>query len=279
VRGRTDLGGKRVVVTGGSSGLGLELATRLAADGARIALIARDEDRLEQARERILDSVPDAVLLTASVDVIDDAALAGAFARLANELGGIDVLINSAGILREGHFELCPGSMFREVMDINYFGVLSCTRAALPHLKEARGKLVNVASIGGLAGVFGYTAYNASKFAVVGLTEALYYELTPQGVSVHLICPPEFDSAMVAAMNESRTAENRAHTLTIPKHDVEAIARDSLAGIARGRFLTVPGRRARLAVALMRHLPRLTRTLGTVRVRAVYRGPTARGPA
>jgi 3-dehydrosphinganine reductase len=275
--GTTDPSGKRVVVSGGSSGLGLKLATRLAADGASVALIARDEDRLEQARKRILASVPDALVLTASVDVIDEAALATAFERVAHELGGIDMLINSAGILREGYFDLCAGSMFREVMDINYFGVLNCTRAALPYLKKARGTLVNVASIGGLAGVFGYTAYNASKFAVVGLTEALYFELAPQGISVHLICPPEFDSAMVAGIAASRTPENRAHTLTIPKHDVDTIARESLAGIAQGRFLTVPGRRAKLAVALMRHLPGLTRTLGAARVRRVYRGPTTRG--
>ncbi len=275
--GRTDPVGTRVIVTGGSSGLGLQLATRLAVDGASVALVARDRDRLERARERILASVPSALVVTASVDVIDDAAVATAFAWLAGELGGIDMLINAAGILREGYFELCPESMFREVMDVNYFGVLNCTRAALPHLKKARGKLVNVASIGGLAGVFGYAAYNASKFAIVGLSEALYYELEPQEISVHLICPSEFDSAMVAGIDASRTPENRAHTLTIPKHDVDTIACGSLAGIAHGRFLTVPGRRARLAVALMRHLPGLTRRLGAARVRAVYRGPATRG--
>ena len=159
-------------------------------------------------------------------------------------------------------------------MDINYFGVLNCTRAALPHLKQTRGSLVNVASAGGLAGVFGYTAYNASKFAVVGLTEALHYELRPQGVSVRLVCPPEFDSAMVAAIDASRTPENRAHTLTIPKHDLETIADDTLRGIARDRFLTVPGSRARVAVAVMRHLPSLARAFGDARVRRVYRGPS-----
>ena len=274
MRSATSFTGQRVVITGGSSGLGLVLGRRLAADGARVALVARDPDRLERARASIAAAFPSATVLAAHGDVVDATVLPGAIAALAAELGGIDILINSAGILREGYFEHCPEAMFREVMEINYFGVLNATRSALPHLKRAHGKLVNIASIGGLAGVFGYTAYNASKFAVVGLTEALRYELTPQGVSVHLVCPPEFDSPMVAALDASRTPENRAHTLTIPKHTVETIAGRTLRGVARGQFLTVPGSRARVAVAFMRHLPGATRALGDARVRRVYQGPT-----
>ncbi len=270
---RARFSGKGVIVTGGSSGLGRALAERLAADHARVALVARNPARLERARAEILAAVPQATVLTAALDVAETDTLDDEFVRLADELGGIDILINSAGILREGYFEQLSVDAFREVIEINYFGLLRCVKAALPHIQARRGRIVNIASLGGLSGTFGYTAYNSSKFAVVGLSEALRYELAPQGVSVHLVCPPEFESPMVDALDRTRTPENRAHTLTIPKYDIDTIARDTLRGVGRGSFLIVPGSRARLAAGLVRHLPGVSRSLSDARVRRVYRGP------
>jgi len=155
---------ERVVITGGSSGLGLEMARRLAAEEASLALVARDAERLEVARQELLSRGAQAVeVITA--DVRDSAALSAAFADIAERLGGIDMLVNSAGILREGYFESLPEETFHSVVEVNLVGPVNVTRAALPYLRAARGAVVNVASVGGLQGVFGYSAYNASNSA------------------------------------------------------------------------------------------------------------------
>ena len=251
-----------IIITGGSSGLGLELARRLAAEGARLTLIARDRHKLEQAAQELHARHGGAHVSVESLDVRDEAATHTCMRRIVDAHGRIDMLINSAGILREGYFEKLALKDFREVMEVNYFGLLIATRAALPHLRASRGRLVNIASMAGLTGAFGYAPYCASKHAIVGLTESLRYELKPLGVKVHLVCPGEFDSPMVDELDRYRTPENRAHTLTIPKATVAAIAEATLAGIRADRFLIVPGMATRLVAFATRHFPALTRALG-----------------
>ena len=253
---------RHIVITGGSSGLGLELARMLTDRGARVTLLARDGTKLDQAADELRRRNPKAHVGVVSVDVSDESATQAAMQRAAGANKGIDVLINSAGILREGHFEQLPMKAFRDVMEVNYFGVLNAIRAALPHLRASKGRLVNIASMAGLTGVFGYTPYCSAKHALVGLSESLRYELKPMGVKVHLVCPGEFDSPMVDELDRNRTAENRAHTLTIPKTTVTRIARDTLAGVQAGRFLIIPGALTRAAAFGIRHLPAVTRALG-----------------
>lgn len=253
---------QHIVITGGSSGLGLELAQQLAATGARLTLIARDPKKLEEAAEDVRRHTPRAQVNVQAVDVCDEQATIAAMQQIAEQNQGIDMLINSAGILREGYFEQLALKDFRDVMEINYFGLLNSTRAALPYLRKSQGRLVNIASMAGLTGAFGYTPYCASKHALVGLSEVLRFELKPQGVQVHLVCPGEFDSPMVDALEQYRTPENRAHTLSIPKASVAVIATDTLAGIRAGRFMIVPGRITRLAAFFVRHCQWLMRLLG-----------------
>lgn len=264
---------QRIVITGGSSGLGLALAHALARDGARLTLIARDPHKLEAAASAVQGAAPGTSVQVVSVNVADEAKVANAMERIALSGGGIDVLINSAGILREGYFEKLPMSTFREVMETNFFGLLNATRAALPYLRTSHGRLVNIASVAGLAGVFGYTTYCSSKHALVGLTESLRYELRPQGIRVHLVCPAEFDSPMVDELDTYRTPENRAHVLTIPKASVDTIVKDTLAGIRAERFLIVPGTTARVAAFGLRHFPGIFRANADRMLRKVYRGP------
>ena len=262
---------QHIVITGGSSGLGLELASQLAAKGARLTLIARNLAKLEQAASDLRQQVPGTRVAVQAVDVCDEQAISGVMQQIAQQGQGIDMLINSAGILREGYFEKAPLADFREVMEINYFGLLNATRAALPYLEQSRGRLVNIASMAGLTGAFGYTAYCASKHALVGLSEALRYELQPKGIRVHLVCPGEFDSPMVDELDKARTPENRAHAQIIPKAGVEPIARDTLAGIRTGQFLIIPTLPARLTALGIRLMPRLVRWLGDRTIAGVRR--------
>jgi 3-dehydrosphinganine reductase len=261
-----------IVITGGSSGLGLELARRFAADGARLTLIARDRGKLEQAANELQTRHGAANVGVESLDVRDEAATQACMQRVADTQGRIDMLVNSAGILREGRFEALPMQTFREVMEVNYFGLVGATRAALPHLLASRGRLVNIASMAGFTGVFGYTSYCASKHALVGLTETLRFELEPRGIKVHLVCPGEFDSPMVDEVERHRSPENRAHALTIPKASVESIADGTIMGLRSGRFVIVPGGTTRLVAFAVRHFPGLVRALGDRTIARVQRG-------
>lgn len=263
---------QHIVITGGSSGLGLALAKRLAARGAALALIARDAHKLDQAAKEIRDLFPEAHVLTWSVDVQNPAQLNAAFNDIAVALGGIDVLINSAGILREGHFDELALDDHHTVMNINYFGVLNTIRAALPHLASSRRpRIINIASIAGLTGVFGYTAYCASKHALVGLTESLRYELEPRGITVQLVCPGEFESPMVDKLDLQRSPENQAHAQTIPRVEVEIVVREILQAMTTQDYLIIPGRLAKLSAFGLRHFPAVSRTLGKLRIRRASR--------
>lgn len=264
--GSTIFTDKHVVITGGSSGLGLELARRLVDQGARVTLMARNQAKLDEAIAELMRRRPGAQVSALSLDVSSEEGARKAMARAADDNGGIDILVNSAGILREGHFEQIPLQEFRDVMDVNYFGVLNATRAALPYLKSSQGRLVNIASMAGLVGVFGYTPYCSAKHALVGLSETLRYELTPMGVTVHLVCPGEFDSPMVDELELTRTPENRAHTLTIPKVSVELVAKDTLTGVQAGKFLIIPGFTTRATSHAIRLLPAVVRALGDRKV-------------
>ena len=140
-----------IVITGGSSGLGKALAQRFVKSGANLALIARDKNKLASVKAML------SVICGAGqrieifpCDVSDYAATEKTINNIADTLGLPDILINSAGILREGYFENLPLSTFREIMDINYFGVLNCTKVIIPFFRQkGRGRIVNISSLGG----------------------------------------------------------------------------------------------------------------------------------
>ena len=263
---------RRTVITGGSSGLGLALALALAEEGDELVLIARNLAKLEAAAAEIRAAVTGTRVSYYSVDVSDSQALQDTFEDIIEQIGGIDLLINSAGILREARFEDTTEATFRETFDINLFGVINCCRAALPSLKENSGTIVNIASMASHAGVYGYSAYCASKHALKGFTESLYFELKPQGVRIQLICPPEFDSPMVDALDEDRSPENMAHTQMIPKEPIEVIVRDTMKAIRTGQYHTVTGFNARLTGFAIQHFPSLSRKLGERMIRKGSRG-------
>jgi 3-dehydrosphinganine reductase len=260
--------GKNVVIAGGSSGLGLALARRFAAEGATAILIARDEEKLELAKKEIIRAGGTAHIF--STDVTHIEAVTKTFKRIAEEIGPPDMLVNSAGILREGYFDQLSLEIFREVMETNYFGTLHAIQAALPFLIKRRGRIVNISSVAGLMGVFGYTAYCSSKFALNGLTESLRYEMKPLGVKVHLVCPSEFVSPMTLSLSETRTPENKAHTLTIPEYDLDTMVRDTVIGIKQERFLIIPGWWCRLMVWTAKIFPSLGRFISDRRIRAAF---------
>jgi 3-dehydrosphinganine reductase len=265
-----------IVITGGSSGLGKALAGRFARRGASLALIARDPVKLEKARGEIIAlCLPGRRVEVFPCDVADHAATVKTFDAIASIMGAPDMLVNSAGILKEGYFETLSPGVFRQVMDINYFGALHCTMAVIGHFRsKGKGTIVNIASLGGRMASFGYAAYCSSKFALVGLTETLRCELTPRNVRVHLVCPGEFDSPMVEELNTYRTVENRVLTQTVPVLSLDRVADEAIAGIEKGRYLIIPGIAGRILDALSRWFPAASRAIVDRRIRTVYRGPS-----
>lgn len=263
------------VITGGSSGLGKALGKRLVEKGAVLALIARDRSKLEKARDEMTGhSTGNPRVEIFPCDVSDDADVDKAFKAIADTLGMPDILINSAGILREGHFEKVPLSTFREVMDIDFFGVLNCTRAVLPYFRQkGRGRIVNISSLGGRIASFGYSAYCSSKFALVGLTDTLRVELKPQNIKVHLVCPGEFESPMVDELNTYRTIENRVLTQTVPVLPLDVVADEVVRGIQKGRYLIIPGFITRFLEMSSRWFPSISRLVVDFQIRRVYQGP------
>lgn len=177
-----------VIITGASAGIGRSLALRLADEGARVVLAARSVERLESLAQECRQRGGQALVV--STDVADETQCWMLVERTLQEYGRLDMLINNAGIGLVARLDELPDlRLFKQVLDVNFYGVLYCTHAALPHLKQAKGRLVNISSVGGLSALPHNTAYIASKFALEGFSESLRMELHADGVSVTVISP------------------------------------------------------------------------------------------
>ena len=177
--------GAVAVVTGGSRGIGREVAMLAAQKGARVGLVARNAPDLEAVLKEIGGRGA-----VATADVADQAQTERALAALAAELGPVDILVNNAGIGSYGRVVDLPVGEFERVMRVNYFSCVYATKAVLPSMLERRrGHVVNVASIAGRIGPPMEAAYAASQFAMVGFTEALFFEVRPHGIGVSMVNP------------------------------------------------------------------------------------------
>ncbi len=181
--------GKSVLVTGGSRGLGLEMGRLLVESGARLAICARDAKELEIARAELQRDSQSEVLAIAG-DVRNQADVQSIVALVEERFGSLDVLINNAGVIEVGPLDSMTLDDFREAMDTHFWGPLYTTLAALPGMRRRRwGRIVNIASVGGKRAVPHMLPYDASKFALVGLSIGLRTELAKEGILVTTICP------------------------------------------------------------------------------------------
>ena len=252
VKGQRDYHNYRVFITGGSTGIGLALARAYARLGAHVAIFARDEGKLRAARTLIEDArrAPRQQVLALALDVGDEAAVRARTAEAMAQLGPPDILINSAGIIANDRFDNLSGDTIEAILRTNVMGMVHVTHALLPALKARRGQIVNLSSVAGLMGAYGYTAYGASKYAVVGLSECLRSELKPDGVTVTVVCPPEVDTPMVAVEEATISPESRAVKQLAGVLNPDAVARTIVKGVGRRRFRIIPGVLARLVYVL-----------------------------
>jgi short-subunit dehydrogenase len=179
---------KTVIVTGASSGIGKAVTLQLADEGAWLALAARDAQRLDELAMACQQRGSKAIAIP--TDVEDESRCRALIQRTQETYGRIDMLVNNAGMTVVSKLEDLPDlHLFKQVMDVNFYGTVYCTYYALPYLKETSGRIVNISSLGGVLAIPFNTSYSASKFAVNGFSDSLRMELTKTGVSVTVICP------------------------------------------------------------------------------------------
>jgi len=192
--------GRAAIVTGGASGLGLQVATRIAAEGGKVALWDINPDALAEAKKS------SGALHTQVVDVSDYQAVAKAAKESSAALGRIDILVASAGItgatVPVSNF---PVDSWLKVIDVNLNGLFYCCREVIPFMSQnGYGRIVNIASVAGKEGNPNASAYSASKAAVIGLTKSLGKELATQGILANCITPATFESAILSQLPQSQ---------------------------------------------------------------------------
>jgi NAD(P)-dependent dehydrogenase (short-subunit alcohol dehydrogenase family)/uncharacterized protein YndB with AHSA1/START domain len=256
-RRRRQLAGQRVLITGGSSGIGLATAEQLAAEGARLALLARNQDGLARARQRIEASTPLAEVHTFAADVRDRAALAAAVEEAAARLGGLDVLVAAAAGAAFGPFVETEAEDFDQTIATILGGAAGAIRAALPALEQSRGAIVCVGSIAARLPLPGLSAYTAAKHGLVGLLDALRIELAEAGspVSVSLVNPGAVDTPLWDHL-ESQTG--LLPPVPPERYAPEAIAAAVVETVRRPREEISVGGSAALQVAMFERLRRPT---------------------
>lgn len=180
--------GSRIILTGASEGIGRALALALAARGARLALAARDRERLDSLAQQCRASGGEA--LAVPTDVTSQQDLEWLVAESVKSFGGLDAVIHNAGITMWSRFDTLQDlSIFERLMEVNYLAPVRLTALSLPHLKQSRGLIVAVASLAGLTGVPERSAYAGSKHAMVGFFDSLRIELAGSGVDVSVVAP------------------------------------------------------------------------------------------
>ena len=253
----TDLNQRNVFITGGSSGIGLAAAKQLAALGANIVIFSRNQERLIHAAKEIEGARKDSDVRVQylPLDVSDNTMTKDVMERAVDKMGPPDILINSAGISSPNYFENITYDQFAGTLTINLFGTRNTIAALLPHMKEKGGHIINVSSVAGFVGVFGFTDYSASKFGMIGFSESLRSECKQFGILVSVLCPPDTDTPMLAAENVNKPAETKAVSETGGLLSADYVARTMIKGIGKKRFMIIPGVMGKMTYLAKRLLP------------------------
>jgi 3-dehydrosphinganine reductase len=264
-----------VIVTGGSSGIGLATATAYARRGLDVAIVARTPERLESARAALQAAArsDSQVIVAAQADLCDPAATASAIGEVLEAQVCPDIVVNSAGVINVGEFTQMGPEQFEGNIDSGFWSVVNPCRAIVPAMIErGRGHLVNVSSVAGFLGIYGYTSYSAAKYAVMGFTEALRCELEPTGVKTSIVCPPDTDTPALDREKSMRPPETEAIAGTIQAIPAERVAEAIVKGVDKGKYLVIPGAQSKLYFRLKGLVPELFYAIIDGDVRKVRKG-------
>ncbi len=265
-----DFNNEIVYVVGGSMGIGLAAARLFAERGAHVCIFARNPERLKNAEKRVAGRAKSAGQRFASysVDVADRKEVDRVMKRALKEFGTPAVLVNCAGQATPRIFVEMGYEQFDETMKINLYGTRNTIAALLPAMKaRGCGAIVNTSSIAGYVGVFGYTDYNASKFAVLGFSEALRCELVGYGIELFVLCPPGYRHAGAGRRKPDQTPGDEGPHRQGEAHDPGGGGRRDDQGMEKGKFIILPGFDGKFTVLAQRFIPGIVRWVvdGTVR--------------
>ncbi len=265
--------GKNAYIVGGSSGIGLATAKLLFAHGADITLFSRDAKKLDRAAQEIAAQRASAeqTVTWMQMDVIDRHTVATVLKESVKNRGIPDILINCAGRAYPGYFADIGFDQLDETMHINFYGMWHTIKTLAPLMQTNGGYIVNVASIAGFIGVFGFTDYSASKFAVMGFSEALRSELKPFNIMVSVLCPPDTDTPALEVENRTKPAETREISKNAGLMQPEAVAKALLHGMRKKQPVIVPGVEAKLTYLAKRWAPSLVEKVMDGAIRRVQK--------
>jgi NAD(P)-dependent dehydrogenase (short-subunit alcohol dehydrogenase family) len=251
---RRDLRAKVVLISGAAGGLGAALCQRYAASGSLIAAMDSNAVQLDTMVHALQESGAQALALPG--DVTDASVCQTAVASAVAHFGRLDGLINNAGISHRSLLSNTQTEVIRRVMEVNFFGALHLTHAALPHVRAQRGFFAAISSVAGFAPLIGRTGYAASKHALHGFFDSLRSELEAEGVSVTLVCPSFIRTGIGAAGLGGDGNTTRGPRLTSgAESSAEDIADRIFGAVAENHRLLLPDRTARLAWWLSRLAP------------------------
>jgi short-subunit dehydrogenase len=263
---KRELRDRRLLITGASSGIGYCLAEQAGAAGARLALAARSADRLNELAGKL--SARGVDVLTVPTDITVEEERRHLLDRVLEQFGGLDVLINNAGIASFAHFADSTDDILRQVMEVNFFAPVELIRQAIPMLaKGQQPAVVNVSSMCGRRGMPAWPEYSASKFALCGMTEALRGELVRFDIDVLLVLPGLTRTELPQHLLKNQGRFQIDFAGAMPAEDVAA---GILRALQKNRAETVLGREARWLLRFNRFFPRLVDWLIARRIRKMY---------
>ena len=254
-----DFSEKTVYIVGGSSGIGLATAKMLSAKGTHVIIFARRKDRLESALAEIASCGCSKAqrFSCMQMDVSNRADVEAVMSTAVAKFGAPEVLINCAGRAYPHYFKDITYEQFDETMKINLYGIWNTVSVLVPYMKERGGYIVNTSSMAGLIGVFGYTDYSASKFAIIGFSEALRSELKRYGITVSVLCPPDTDTPGLDEENKTKPEETKAISASAGLMQPDEVARALIKGMQKEKFLIIPGFDGKSTFMIKRLFPRL----------------------
>jgi short-subunit dehydrogenase len=263
---RRTIAGTRMLITGASQGIGRALAIEAVKQGAKVLAAARQQSLLEELAAELKKSGGHLEIVAADVTSAADRHKLVDAARV--QLGGLDVLVNNAGIGSTGHFADVEFDHIRKIFEVNLFGVTETTRLFLPLLKQGnKPAVVNIGSIAGKRGIPARSHYASSKFAVQGFSEAIRAELAKDGIDVLVISPGLTQTNFSKNMIEQKAKVQLDHMRGMTS---EEVAQATLSSLARGKNETVLTLNGRLIVLVSRFLPRLADLISKKKVRSLF---------
>jgi short-subunit dehydrogenase len=269
---RRNINGLRILITGASQGIGRALAVAAARRGGKVIAAARKEQLLQELAQEVRQAGGTIETVVADVTRREDREAMGRAA--VEHFGGLDVLINNAGIGATGHFADVSPARLRQIMEVNFFGLTETTRVCLPLLKQGNTPaIVNVSSIAGKRGIPARSEYSASKFAVHGFSEALRAELAKDGVDVLLINPGLTQTNFSQNMIEQKALVRMDHLRGMSAEDV---AEATLRSLEKGKHEVTLTFKGKLLVLVNRFFPWIADRVVKRKVRSLFKEEMAK---